>query len=163
MKRTALFLVLLLQLAVASSAVARSTVISIGTLITCYQSDDDRIYTLLSDNGYRSKGWIHEEGFNTQYGRYYYSKNCTVSRTGKVTPRNRSTASLVTIGSIGFGPFITLTVYSRSAYQQQMRILKQRGFRYVERDQYGNVTYRHGKVYVDVNTTGGTCEFCIRH
>lgn len=91
---------------------ASTTPPTIEELILFVRNSNKGVGTYLKQRGYKDMGWFHATNLGSQYGSQKYCHNCSVDKSGYPI-RYQSNSSIIESGSVGFGPCITITLFSK--------------------------------------------------
>ena len=91
-------------------------IISIGELIKSVKGDNVGIKKIAERSGYAFRGRYHDPELNDFYYEDVYYKNCMVAADGSPIKYGNGNSSVLIAGSVGFGPFVSIRVYNKRAY-----------------------------------------------
>ena len=91
-------------------------IISIGELIKSVKDGHVGIKKIAKRSGYAFRGRYHDPELNDFYYEDVYYKNCTVAADGSPIKYGKGNSSVLIAGSVGFGPFVSIRVYNKRAY-----------------------------------------------
>ena len=146
------------------SAAQRATfndIISVGELIKSVKDDNVNIKKIAERSGYAFRGRYHDPELNDFYYEDVYYKNCMVAADGSPIKYGKGNSSVLIAGSVGFGPFVSIRVYNKRAYNHiKSKLTNEFLFKTAEVDGKWT-TLKKGNVVVDVSVDGNACCFTI--
>lgn len=138
-----------------------SDIISIGELIESVKEGNVNIKKIAERSGYAFRGRYHAPELNDFYYEDVYYKNCMVAADGSPIKYGKGNSSVLIAGSVGFGPFVSIRVYNKCAYNYIKSELKNKfHFKTLEVDGKW-ATLKKGNVVVDVSVDGKAYCFTI--
>lgn len=146
------------------SAAQRATfndIISIGELIKSVKEGNVGIKKIAERSGYafRGRGRYHDPELNDFYYEDVYYKNCMVAADGSPIKYGKGNSSVLIAGSVGFGPFVSISVYNKRAYNYIKSELRNK-FHFKTAEVDGKwTTLKKGNVIVDVSVDGNAYVF----
>lgn len=147
MKRTLLLLFMSLALSVGAGAQNFSDIININTLVEAFKYGR-ALKPVLLEHGYKYDDYHALNQLNT-WGFNEYYKNCTVDNDGNPVTFSKGNTSLVKIGDLIYGPFVSLEVYNNKAFNYIYNKLISSGFKRVAMGVYVETSLKKGNIYVD--------------
>lgn len=147
------------QQTVAAQRASFNDIISIGEVIKSVMEGHVGIKKIAKRSGYAFRGRYHDPELNDFYYEDVYYKNCTVAADGSPIKYGKGNSSVLIDGSVGFGPFVSIRVYNKRAYNHIKSELRNKFlFKAVEID--GKcATLMKGNVVVDVFVNGNVYGF----
>lgn len=147
------------QQTVAAQRASFNDIISIGEVIKSVMEGHVGIKKIAKRSGYAFRGRYHDPELNDFYYEDVYYKNCTVAADGSPIKYGKGNSSVLIDGSVGFGPFVSIRVYNKRAYNHIKSKLRNKFlFKTVEID--GKcATLMKGNVVVDVFVNGNVYGF----
>uniref|UniRef100_UPI004027FD2E hypothetical protein n=1 Tax=Prevotella sp. TaxID=59823 RepID=UPI004027FD2E len=146
------------------SAAQRATfndIISIGELIKSVKEGNVGIMKIAEKSGYAFRGRYHDPELNDFYYEDVYYKNCMVAADGSPIKYGKGNSSVLIAGSVGFGPFVSISVYNKRAYNYIKSELRNK-FHFKTAEVDGKwTTLKKGNVVVDVSVDGNAYCFTI--
>ena len=143
--------------ALRQSAAQRATfsdIISIGELIKSVKENVVGIKKIAEKSGYAFRGRYHDHELNDFYYEDVYYKNCMVAADGSPIKYGNGNSSVLIAGSVGFGPFVSISVFNKRAYNHIKSELKNK-FHFKTAEVDGKwTTLKKGNVVVDVSVDG---------
>lgn len=134
-------------------------IISIGELIKSVKDGHVGIKKIAKRSGYAFRGRYHDPELNDFYYEDVYYKNCTVAADGSPIKYGKGNSSVLIDGSVGFGPFVSIRIYNKRAYNHIKSELRNKFlFKTVEIDGKWT-TLKKGNVVVDVSVDGNAYYF----
>ena len=134
-------------------------IISIGELIKSVKEDNVGIKKIAEKSGYAFQGRYHDPELNDFYYEDVYYKNCMVAADGSPIKYGKGNSSVLIAGSVGFGPFVSIRVYNKRAYNYIKSELKNK-FHFKTAKVDGKwATLNKGNVVVDVSVDGNAYGF----
>ncbi|MDY3619725.1 MAG: hypothetical protein SO104_01000, partial [Prevotella sp.] len=110
-------------------------------------------------SGYAFRGRYHDPELNDFYYEDVYYKNCMVAADGSPIKYGKGNSSVLITGSVGFGPFVSIRVYNKRAYNYIKSELKNK-FLFKTAEVDGKwATLKKGNVIVDVSVDGNAYGF----
>lgn len=139
------------------SAAQRATfddIISISELIKSVKEGNVGIKKIAENSDYAFRGRYHDPELNDFYYEDVYYKNCMVAADGSPIKYGKGNSSLLIVGSVGFGPFVSIRVYNKRAYNHiKSELSNMFHFKTAEVDGKW-ATLKKGNVVVDVSVDG---------
>ena len=146
------------------SAAQRATfddIFSIGELIKSVKEDYVGIKKIAERSGYAFRGRYHDPELNDLYYEDVYYKNCMVATDGSPIKYGKGNSSVLIAGSVGFGPFVSICVYNKRAYNYIKSELRNK-FHFKTEEVDGKwTTLKKGNVVIDVSVDGNASCFPI--
>ena len=146
------------------SAAQRATfddIISIGELIKSVKEGNVGIKKIAERSGYAFRGRYRDPELNDFYYEDVYYKNCMVAADGSPIKYGKGNSSVLIAGSVGFGPFVSIRVYNKRAYNYIKSELRNK-FHFKTAEVDGKwTTLKKGNVVVDVSVDGNAYCFTI--
>ena len=134
-------------------------IISIGELIKSVKEGNAGIKKIAEKSGYAFRGRYHDPELNDFYYEDVYYKNCMVASDGSPIKYGKGNSSVLIAGSVGFGPFVSIRVYNKRAYNYIKSELRNKfHFKIAEVDGKW-ATLKKGNVIVDVSVDGNAYGF----
>ena len=147
------------QQTVATRHEAFSDIINIGELIKSVKESNVNIKKIAEKSGYSFRGRYHEPDLNDFYYENVYYKNCMVTADGTPIKYGKGNSSVLIAGSIGFGPFVSISVFNKRAYNYIKSEIRNR-FLFKTAEVDGKcTTLKKGNAVVDVYEDGN--EYCF--
>ena len=144
------------------SAAQRATfddIFSIGELIKSVKEGNVGIKKIAERSGYAFRGRYHDPELNDFYYEDVYYKNCMVAADGSPIKYGKGNSSVLIAGSVGFGPFVSIRVYNKRAYNYIKSELRNK-FHFKTAEVDGKwATLKKGNVIVDVSVDGNAYGF----
>lgn len=136
-------------------------IMKIAPLINCVKKGDVNITALAKSNGYQYKGIYHDPDLADYYYNKVYYKNCKVRKDGTAYRFFKGNSSVIIAASVGFGPCISLTLYSKKAYNYYLRyLIKKLGYQ-ITTDSIGQYLVKEG-IAIDLIRGDHSYTFTIR-
>ena len=136
-------------------------IISIGELIKSVKESSVGIKKIAERSGYAFRGRYHDPELNDFYYEDVYYKNCMVAADGSPIKYGKGNSSVLIAGSVGFGPFVSIRVYNKRAYNYIKSELRNK-FLFKTAEVDGKwATLNKGNVIVDVSVDGNAYCFTI--
>ena len=146
---------------VAAQRATFNDIISIGELIKSVKEGNVSIMKIAERNGYAFRGRYHDPELNDFYYEDVYYKNCMVAADGSPIKYGKGNSSVLIAGSVGFGPFVSIRVYNKRAYNYIKSELRNK-FHFKTAEVDGKwTTLMKGNVIVDVSVDGKAYCFTI--
>ena len=146
------------------SAAQRATfndIICIGDLIKSVKEGNVGIKKMAERSGYAFRGRYHDPELNDFYYEDVYYKNCMVAADGSLIKYGKGNSSVLIAGSVGFGPFVSIHVYNKRAYNHiKSKLTNEFLFKTAEVDGKWT-TLKKGNVNVDISVDGNAYCFTI--
>lgn len=122
--------------------------VDVMTLLAYQAKGNERVERYLTKHGFKYEGRFVPEDLNPEfYFQKKYCKGCTVNKKGKVvikkekevnkkgeakkikgqTKNEDQQGCMVEIGSLGFGPCTTITIFDKTGWQAIISLLKSKG------------------------------------
>lgn len=129
-------------------------IFSIGELKKSVKEDSVGIKKIAEKSGYAFRGRYHDPELNDFYYEDVYYKNCMVAADGSPIKYGKGNSSVLIAGSVGFGPFVSIRVYNKRAYNYIKSELRNK-FHFKTAEVDGKwATLKKGNVVVDVSVDG---------
>ena len=139
---------------VAAQRATFDDVFSIGELIKSVKEGSVGIKKIAEKSGYSFSGRYHDPELNNFYYEDVYYKNCMVAADGSPIKYGKGNSSVLIAGSVGFGPFVSISVYNKRAYNYIKSELRNK-FHFKTAEFDGKwTTLKKGNVIVDVSVDG---------
>ena len=109
--------------------------VDVMTLLAYQAKGNERVERYLTKHGFKYEGRFVPEDLNPEfYFQKKYCKGCTVNKKGEVKnikgqKNENRLGCMVEIGSLGFGPCTTITVFDKTGWQAIISLLKSKGFK----------------------------------
>lgn len=124
--------------------------VDVMTLLTYQAKGNEGVERYLTKHGFKYEGRFVPEELNSEfYFQKKYCKGCTVNKKGEVvikkekevnkrrdvknikgqTKNENQQGCMVEIGSLGFGPCTTITIFDKTGWQAIISLLKSKGFK----------------------------------
>ena len=146
---------------VAAQRTTFNDIISIGELIKSVKEGNVGIKNIAERSGYAFRGRYHDPELNDFYYEDVYYKNCMVAADGSPIKYGKGNFSVLIAGSVGFGPFVSIRVYNKRAYNYIKSELRNK-FHFKTAEVDGKrTTLKKGNVIVDVSVDGNAYGFTI--
>ena len=134
-------------------------IISIGELMKSVKEGNVGIMKIAEKSGYAFRGRYHDPELNDFYYEDVYYKNCMVAADGSPIKYGKGNSSVLIAGSVGFGPFVSISVYNKRAYNYIKSELRNK-FHFKTAEVDGKwTTLKKGNVVVDVSMDGNAYGF----
>ena len=147
------------QQTVAAQRATFNDIISIGELIKSVKKGNVNIKKMAKKSGYAFRGRYHDPELNDFYYEDVYYKNCMVAADGSPIKYGKGNSSVLIAGSVGFGPFVSIRVYNKRAYNYIKSELRNK-FLFKTAEVDGKwTTLKKGNVVVDVSVDGNAYGF----
>ena len=147
------------QQKVAAQRATFNDIISVGELIKSVKEGNVGIKKIAERSGYAFRGRYHDPELNDFYFEDVYSKNCMVAADGSPIKYGKGNSSVLIAGSVGFGPFVSISVYNKRAYNYIKSELRNK-FHFKTAEVDGKwTTLKKGNVVVDVSVDGNAYGF----
>lgn len=147
------------QQTVATQRATFNDIISIGELIKSVKEGNVGIKKIAEKSGYSFRGRYHDPELNDFYYEDVYYKNCMVAADGSPIKYGKGNSSVLIAGSVGFGPFVSIRVYNKRAYNYIKSELRNK-FHFKTAEVDGKwTTLKKGNVVVDVSVDGNAYGF----
>ena len=104
------------QQALAAQHASFSDIISVCEVIKIVKECNVNIKKIAEKNGYSFRGRYHDPELNDFYYEDVYYKNCMVAADGSPIKYGKGNSSVLVVGSVGFGPFVSIRVFNKRAY-----------------------------------------------
>lgn len=131
-----------------------SDIINVGELIKSVKEGNVGIKKIAENSGYAFRGRYHDPELNDFYYEDVYYKNCMVAADGSPIKYVKGNSSVLIAGSVGFGPFVSIRVYNKCAYNHIKSELRNK-FHFKTAEVAGKwATLKKGNVVVDVSVDG---------
>ena len=136
-------------------------IFSIGELIKSVKEGNVGIKKIAERSGYAFRGRYHDPELNDFYYEDVYYKNCMVASDGSPIKYGKGNSSVLIAGSVGFGPFVSIRVYNKRAYNYIKSELRNK-FHFKTEEVDGKwTTLKKGNVVIDVSVDGNAYCFTI--
>ena len=146
---------------VAAPRATFNDIISIGELIKSVKEGNVGIKKIAERSGYAFRGRYRDPELNDFYYEDVYYKNCMVAADGSPIKYGKGNSSVLIAGSVGFGPFVSISVYNKRAYNYIKSELRNK-FHFKTAEVDGKwATLKKGNVVVDVSVDGNAYCFTI--
>ena len=143
----------------AAQRASYNDIISIGELIKSVKEGNVGFKKIAKKSGYAFRGRYHDPELNDFYYEDVYYKNCMVAADGSPIKYGKGNSSVLIAGSVGFGPFVSIRVYNKRAYNYIKSELRNK-FHFKTAEVDGKwVTLKKGNVVVDVFVDGNAYGF----
>ena len=124
--------------------------VDVMTLLAYQAKGNEEVERYLTKHGFKYEGRFVPEDLNPEfYFQKKYCKGCTVNKKGEVvikkekevnkrrdvknikgqTKNENQQGCMVEIGSLGFGPCTTITIFDKTGWQAIISLLKSKGFK----------------------------------
>lgn len=110
--------------------------VDVMTLLAYQAKDNEGVERYLTKHGFKYEGRFVPEDLNHEfYFQKKYCKGCTVNNKGEVNNNKGQIKNedqqgcMVEIGSLGFGPCTTITIFDKTGWQAIIPLLKSKGFK----------------------------------
>ena len=110
--------------------------VDVMTLLAYQAKGNERVERYLTKHGFKYEGRFVPEDLNPEfYFQKKYCKGCTVNKKGEAknikgqTKNENQQGCMVEIGSLGFGPCTTITIFDKTGWQAIISLLKSKGFK----------------------------------
>ena len=134
-------------------------IIIIGELIKSVKEGNVGIKKIAERSDYAFRGRYHDPELNDFYYEDVYYKNCMVAADGSPIKYGKGNSSVLIAGSVGFGPFVSIRVYNKRAYNYIKSELRNK-FHFKTAEVDGKwATLKKGSVVVDVSVDGNAYGF----
>lgn len=121
-----------------------------GELIKSVKEDYVGIKKIAERSGYAFRGRYHDPELNDLYYEDVYYKNCMVAADGSPIKYGKGNSSVLIAGSVGFGPFVSIRVYNKRAYNYIKSELRNK-FHFKTEEVDGKwTTLKKGNVVIDI-------------
>lgn len=156
--------------------------VDVMTLLAYQVKGNEGVGKYLIKHGFKYEGRFVPEDLNPEfYFQKKYCKGCTVNKKGEVgikkekevnkkgeakkikgqTKNEDQQGCMVEIGSLGFGPCTTITIFDKTGWQAIISLLKSKGFKEYKNEDYDCSLVRN-KTCVDFwNNSNNTCGLTI--
>ena len=142
------------QQTVAAQRATFNDIISVGELIKSVKEGNVGIKKIAERSGYAFRSRYHDPELNDFYYEDVYYKNCMVAADGSPIKYGNGNSSVLIAGSVGFGPFVSIRVYNKCAYNYiKSELTNKFHFKTAEADSKWT-TLKKGNVVVDVSVDG---------
>ena len=147
------------QQKVAAQRASFNDIISIGEVIKSVKEGNVGIKKMAEKSDYAFRGRYHDPELNDFYYEDIYYKNCMVAADGSPIKYGKGNSSVLIAGSVGFGPFVSIRVYNKRAYNYIKSELRNK-FHFKTAEVDGKwTTLNKGNVVVDVSVDGNAYGF----
>ena len=138
----------------AAQRASLSDIINVGELIKSVKEGNVNIKKIAERSGYAFRGRYHDPELNDFYYEDVYYKNCMVAADGSPIKYGKGNSSVLIAGSVGFGPFVSIRVYNKRAYNHiKSKLTNEFLFKTAEVDGKWT-TLKKGNVIVDISVDG---------
>ena len=110
--------------------------VDVMTLLAYQVKGNEGVGKYLIKHGFKYEGRFVPEDLNPEfYFQKKYCKGCTVNKKGEAknikgqTKNEDQQGCMVEIGSLGFGPCTTITIFDKTGWQAIISLLKSKGFK----------------------------------
>ena len=110
--------------------------VDVMTLLAYQVKGNEGVERYLTKHGFKYEGRFVPEDLNPEfYFQKKYCKGCTVNKKGEAknikgqTKNENQQGCMVEIGSLGFGPCTTITIFDETGWQAIISLLKSKGFK----------------------------------
>ena len=110
--------------------------VDVMTLLAYQVKGNEGVEGYLTKHGFKYEGRFVPEDLNPEfYFQKKYCKGCTVNKKGVAkkikgqTKNEDQQGCMVEIGSLGFGPCTTITIFEKTGWQAIISLLKSKGFK----------------------------------
>ena len=108
--------------------------VDVMTLLAYQVKGNEGVGKYLIKHGFKYEGRFVPEDLNPEfYFQKKYCKGCTVNKKGEVNKgqikNEDQQGCMVEIGSLGFGPCTTITIFDKTGWQAIISLLKSKGFK----------------------------------
>ena len=141
--------------------------VDVMTLLAYQVKDNKGVERYLTKHGFKYEGRFVPEDLNPEfYFQKKYCKGCTVNKKGEVKnikgqKNENRLGCMVEIGSLGFGPCTTITVFDKTGWQAIISLLKSKGFKEYKNED-SECSLVRNKTCVDFwNNSNNTCGLTI--
>ena len=142
--------------------------VDVMTLLAYQVKDNKGVERYLTKHGFKYEGRFVPEDLNPEfYFQKKYCKGCTVNKKGEVNNnkgqiKNKDQQGcMVEIGSLGFGPCTTITIFDKTGWQAIISLLKSKGFKEYKNED-SDCSLVRNKTCVDFwNNSNNTCGLTI--
>ena len=141
--------------------------VDVMTLLAYQAKGNERVERYLTKHGFKYEGRFVPEDLNPEfYFQKKYCKGCTVNKKGEVKnikgqKNENRLGCMVEIGSLGFGPCTTITVFDKTGWQAIISLLKSKGFKEYKNED-SECSLVRNKTCVDFwNNSNNTCGLTI--
>ena len=142
------------QQKVAAQRASFNDIISIGEVIKSVKEGNVGIKKIAEKSDYAFRGRYHDPELNDFYYEDIYYKNCMVAADGSPIKYGKGNSSVLIAGSVGFGPFVSIRVYNKRAYNYIKSELRNK-FLFKTAEVDGKwATLNKGNVIVDISVDG---------
>ena len=142
------------QQKVAAQRASFNDIISIGEVIKSVKEGNVGIKKMAEKSDYAFRGRYHDPELNDFYYEDVYYKNCMVAADGSPIKYGKGNSSVLIAGSVGFGPFVSIRVYNKRAYNYIKSELRNK-FLFKTAEVDGKwATLNKGNVIVDISVDG---------
>ena len=144
---------------VAAQRASFNDIINISEVIKSVKEGNVGIKKIAENSGYAFRGRYHDPELNDFYYEDVYYKNCMVAADGSPIKYGKGNSSVLIAGSVGFGPFVSIRVYNKRAYNYLKSELRNK-FHFKTAEVDGKwATLKKGSVVVDVSVDGNAYGF----
>ena len=144
---------------VAAQRATFNDIISIGELIKSVKKGNVNIKKMAKKSGYAFRGRYHDPGLNDFYYEDVYYKNCMVAADGSPIKYGKGNSSVLIAGSVGFGPFVSIRVYNKRAYNHIKSEITNKFLFKIARVDGKWTTLKKGNVLVDISVDSNAYVF----
>ena len=144
---------------VAAQRASFNDIINISEVIKSVKEGSVGIKKMAEKSGYAFRGRYNDPELNDFYYEDVYYKNCMVAADGSPIKYGKGNSSVLIAGSVGFGPFVSIRVYNKRAYNHiELELRNKFHFKTAEVDGKW-ATLKKGSVVVDVSVDGNAYGF----
>ena len=147
------------QQTVAAQRATFNDIISIGELIKSVKEGNVGIKKIAERSGYAFRGRYHDPELNDFYYEDVYYKNCMVAADGSPIKYGKGNSSVLIAGSVGFGPFVSIRVYNKRAYNHIKSEITNKFLFKIARVDGKWTTLKKGNVLVDISVDSNAYVF----
>ncbi len=147
------------QQTVAAQRATFNDIISIGELIKSVKKGNVNIKKMAKKSGYAFRGRYHDPDLNDFYYEDVYYKNCMVAADGSPIKYGKGNSSVLIAGSVGFGPFVSIRVYNKRAYNHIKSEITNKLLFKIARVDGKWTTLKKGNVLVDISVDSNAYVF----
>ena len=147
------------QQTVAAQRATFNDIISIGELIKSVKKGNVNIKKMAKKSGYAFRGRYHDTDLNDFYYEDVYYKNCMVAADGSPIKYDKGNSSVLIAGSVGFGPFVSIRVYNKRAYNHIKSEITNKFLFKIARVDGKWTTLKKGNVLVDISVDSNAYVF----
>ena len=142
--------------------------VDVMTLLAYQVKGNEGVERYLTKHGFKYEGRFVPEDLNPEfYFQKKYCKGCMVNKKGVAknikgqTKNEDQQGCMVEIGSLGFGPCTTITIFNKTGWQAIISLLKSKGFKEYKNED-SDCSLVRNKTCVDFwNNSNNTCGLTI--